>query len=354
MPETLEIEAFLSRDNLPIIDVRSPGEFEKGHLPGAWNIPLFDNEERAVVGTLYKKKGKELAIQEGYEIVQPKLPFFLAEVGQLLKGQNGEVKNSKEVLVHCWRGGMRSAKFAEFLNENGFRASTLNRGYKAYRRHVLDQFEQLPDFVLLGGETGSGKTELLKEIEKAGESFIDLEALARHKGSAFGALGEADQPSQEQFENDLAEAIKKSRKEGGIVWLEDESRTIGTCRIPDSMWFKMKEAPILRVQIPKENRINRLVKEYGHFSREELARSILKIKKRLGPQHAKRALEELDKGNLAEVVEMALVYYDKAYNYCHELRDYKDVYFVECDGEDMSEWARKVIEFHKKEILLSK
>jgi len=349
MNSTLHIDDFIKHSRVyPVIDVRSPGEYNAGHMPFAENIPLFSDEERARVGTAYKHNGRERAIEIGHEIVDPKRTFLLSEVEKLIKAQKKTDTDGPTVLIHCWRGGMRSERFANFLSEHGYRTHTLTQGYKSYRHWVLERFSGALDMVLLGGETGSGKTEILKKIEEKGELVVDLEGLAHHKGSAFGSLGERPQPSQEQFENNLAEELLRVSNKGKMVWFEDEARTIGICHLPNPFWDKMKAAPIVRVNLPKEKRIARLVNDYGNFSQEDLGRCILKIQKRLGPQHAKRALEELEIGNLKAVADISLTYYDKAYNYNHELRNFKDVFMVECTSSDASENAVKVLECANK------
>ena len=336
--------------HFPVIDVRSPGEFLQGHIPGAYNIPLFDNEERAKVGTAYKQIGREKAIEIGYQVVNPKLKSFIDRV-QAILSQKLEASNVKPetVLIHCWRGGMRSAGFAGFLNEHGFKTHTLVRGYKAYRNHVLENFETISELLIIGGETGSGKTEILRNIAQTGEQIVDLERLANHKGSAFGALGEKAQPTQEQFENELSSAfsaIDLTKR----IWIEDESRSIGKCQLPAPLWEKMKQAPILRINFPKALRIERLMSDYGNFSKEELASCIQKISKRLGPNHTKHALEELDGGNLREVADITLIYYDKAYNYNHEKRNMKDVFFIESETADPSLNAEKMLTFANQKL----
>ncbi|TAL60860.1 MAG: tRNA 2-selenouridine(34) synthase MnmH [Bacteroidetes bacterium] len=359
MNSPLQIREFLQQaQKCPVIDVRSPGEFDQGHIPGAINIPLFDNEERAKVGTAYVQKSKEEAIRIGYEIANPKIDLFLSKVEKIAAAEQANKRTSEQandepltinhkpltVLIHCWRGGMRSSKFAQLLNENGYNTYTLVRGYKAYRNFVLQSFNRNADILVVGGETGSGKTEILKHIAAQGEQVIDLEALANHKGSAFGSLGEAPQPTNEQFENALCAAFGKldpARK----IWLEDESRSIGKVQLPAALWARMKEALILRVSVPKSSRIERLVADYGNFSKEELSSCVLKIHQRLGGQHVNRALEELEKGDLHEVADITLTYYDKAYNYNHEKRSMKDVFFIECDSADAKLNAGKVLEY---------
>lgn len=350
MNTPLNIEEFIKlTGEFPVIDVRSPAEFENGHIPNAHNIPLFDNEERAKVGTAYKQISRQKAIEIGYELANPKKKSFINQVRAVLKPSNTNYQLST-VLIHCWRGGMRSENFAQLLNSYGYKTNTLEKGYKAYRNIVLKSFEAEMNIIILGGETGSGKTEILKNISAKGEQVIDLEALANHKGSAFGSLGEKLQPTQEQFENELSYQLTKldfTKK----IWIEDESRSIGTCQIPNPFWEKMKLSPIIRIKIPKEERIQRLVNGYGKFSKEELSNCILKIEKRLGPQHAKHALEELQNGNLSVVADITLGYYDKAYDYNHEKRNFKDVFLVECKNADSGMNAKKILEFSNKKFL---
>ena len=345
MNKLISIEEFLKlAAAIPIIDVRSPGEYDQGHIPGAFNIPLFSNEERAIVGTAYKKIGRQEAIKIGLELVGPKLKLLTIQAEEIIHKKLSE-NNSNEprsALVHCWRGGMRSLNFAWLLNLNGIQTHTLIKGYKSYRNLVLNSFNNIKNLVIIGGETGSGKTETLNEISKKGEQVIDLESIACHKGSAFGSLGEKPQPTQEQFENELAfyfNKIDSSRN----TWIEDESLRIGRCQLPINLWSAMKNAPILRLSIPKDIRIERLIYDYGSFSKEELAICIRKISKRLGPQHAKQALEELDKGNLRKVVNAILVYYDKAYQYNHDLRKMKNVFLIESNTVEAEINSEKLI-----------
>ncbi|MCX6181805.1 MAG: tRNA 2-selenouridine(34) synthase MnmH [Bacteroidetes bacterium] len=228
MAKAYQIKDFLVHaETLPVIDVRSEGEFLQGHIPGAISVPLFTNAERAAVGTIYKQESKELAVQKGLEIVGPKLTSFVQQVKSHISG--------KEVLVHCWRGGMRSGSFAWLLETSGLTAGTLIKGYKAYRNYVLSSFTNPLKLILLGGKTGSGKTKILHYLKEQGEQVIDLEELCSHKGSAFGAIGQKPQCSSEQFENNLSEILLRldSNKR---IWIEDESRNLGNIYIPESFW----------------------------------------------------------------------------------------------------------------------
>ncbi|WP_040664859.1 tRNA 2-selenouridine(34) synthase MnmH [Nafulsella turpanensis] len=288
----------------PVIDVRSPAEFEAGHIPGACNIPLFSNKERAEIGTLYKQQGQEAAILRGLEIVGPKMADFVRQAKAL------PFKN--QLLVHCWRGGMRSGSFGWLLNTAGLPAATLTGGYKSYRNHLLDFFGTAFSLLILTGGTGNGKTELLHHLQQKGEQVIDLEGLAHHKGSVFGGMGQQEQPSSEQFQNELFLQMKEmdiSRP----IWLEDESISLGNVFIPHPLWNQLRRAPLVRVELALPLRIERLVREYGNFPPQMLAEAIEKLGKRLGGQHAKAALEALQQNNLTEVAAILLVYYDKAY-----------------------------------------
>jgi len=256
--EKLHIEQFLQlAQHHPVLDVRSPGEFAHAHIPGAYALPLFTDEERKIVGTTYKQQSRELAIKVGLDFFGPKMRGMVEEVEKLVDSlqmtdDSKETKNkSKTVLVHCWRGGMRSAGVAWLLDLYGFKVYTLVGGYKFFRRWVLNQFEKQWSFNIVGGYTGSGKTELLKQFADLGERVIDLESLAHHKGSAFGNIGMPAQPSQEMFENRIAlklfhvssagdkrgngHATKNSyASESDTIWMEDESQRIGTVNIPHS------------------------------------------------------------------------------------------------------------------------
>ncbi len=301
----LSPKAFLTKaETIPIIDVRSPAEFAYGYIPNAHNIPLFSNEERAKVGTCYKKVGKDAAVLLGLEIVGPKLANFVKEAKKLAP--------NNELLVHCWRGGMRSGSFAWLLETAGMQVSTLAGGYKAYRNLILSALDAPPPLLILGGKTGSGKTEILQALAQKGEQVIDLEGLANHKGSAFGALGQAPQPSSEMFENLLYEQWK-TLDPLKPLWLEDESKNIGSVHIPNVLFARMREAKTIFIAVDFEARVQFLVQEYAIFETDFLKTAIDHIAKRLGGQHHQAALKALEEKDFATVAKITLVYYDKAY-----------------------------------------
>ena len=334
MPHETDINIFLEKSfSIPVIDVRSPAEYLKGHIPGAFNIPLFTNEERAKIGTLYVQKGKEEAVLTGLEIVGPKMKFFVLEAKKLAL--------NNQLLVHCWRGGMRSNSMAWLFEQSGLRTTTLKGGYKSYRSFVIEKINSQLNLIIIGGMTGSGKSEILRELKKSGEQILDLEALANHKGSAFGAIGQPLQPTQEQFENNLLVELCKLDVQK-TIWVEDESFSIGRNQLPKGLFEKMQKSKVVQISMDKQERVKRLVKEYACFSKDLLAESIKKIEKRLGFDQAKFALEALDENNFEMVAEITLKYYDKAYQWQIQHRSPETVTQISISSEELSDIAKKI------------
>ncbi len=334
MPVPLPIDRFLAA-GLPILDVRSPAEHLQGHIPGSTNLPLFSDEERARVGTLYKQQGRNTAFLEGLRITGPKMAPLVE--------QAWSVAPEGRIAVHCWRGGERSASVAWLLERAGFNSVvTLANGYKSFRKHVLGSFALPWNLTVLGGYTGSGKTELLGLLRDKGEAVIDLEQLARHKGSAFGGIGEGAQHSTEHFENLLWKELDQLGN-GRPIWVEDESQAIGRVKIPDPFFARMRSEEVYFVEIPRAQRALRLVADYGNFPQEELAEAIVRIQKRLGPQHVKEALAELAAGNLHRVAMITLQYYDKTYARGLSGREPRRTHIIKAAGRDMSDLTRQLI-----------
>jgi tRNA 2-selenouridine synthase len=315
--EKIDISRFLELGSrIPVFDVRSPGEFSHAHIPGAYSLPLFTDEERKIVGTAYKQQSREQAIKSGLDFFGPKMRPMIEEVTEILKAHRGHSENGlpdKSVLVHCWRGGMRSAGVAWLLDMYGFRVYTLAGGYKSFRNWALGCFEQEHNINVLGGYTGSGKTEVLLHLKTMGEPIVDLEGIACHKGSAFGSLGMPAQPSQEMFENELALSLYTVARSGSSIWMEDESQRIGHINIPIKFWQMMRTRPVYFIDVPFENRLDFITRSYGKNQKAELSAAITRIQKRLGGLETKTAQGHLAEDNLKESFRILLHYYDKLY-----------------------------------------
>ncbi|KMM17722.1 tRNA 2-selenouridine(34) synthase MnmH [Synechococcus sp. GFB01] len=292
-----------------IVDVRSPAEFERGHLPGAVNLPLFSDAERAAVGTAFRQEGRRRAVQLGLEMVGPRLAAMALEL-------SGLADAAGQLRVHCWRGGLRSTSVAWLAGLQQLRVWLLGGGYKAYRRWVLEQMERPWPLIVLGGRTGTGKTDLLLALERRGAAVVDLEGLAQHRGSSFGGLGLPAQPSTEQFENRLADRLRRLRGRTPI-WVEAESAQVGRCRIPAAFWRQMREAAVVEIDRPVAVRVSQLVAVYGPQGKDNLRQATERIARRLGPQRTTAALAAIDAGDWASACREMLDYYDRCYD--HEL-----------------------------------
>ncbi len=339
MIQKADPEEFLCKaKSVPVIDVRSPAECRQGQIPGAINLPLFDDRERAQVGTLYKNSGRDIAVHKGFEIAGPKLAGFITK--------GFKISPKRELLVHCWRGGMRSEHMAWLFDQCGFKMTILQGGYKAYRHYIREQLAGNSPVIILGGMTGSGKTELLHALAEAGEQVLDLERIACHKGSVFGALGQNPQPTNEQFENNIFSEIDGfdlSRP----VWIEDESRMIGNVSIPDPLYDRMERARMVKIDIDRKERIRRLVGEYALFGKDDLGMSIRKISERLGGTRTKQAFDQLEEGNFESVADLVLEYYDKSYGFSVAKRICRDIREITLDDGNFRKSAEAVIELMK-------
>lgn len=333
----LPVTEFLTlRAALPVVDVRSEGEFEAGHILSALNIPLLNNAERVEVGTDYKQKGQAEAIRTGFRLVGPRLVDII--------DQTKNVAQQRELIVHCWRGGMRSSNFCQFVHMAGVKAHQLKGGYKSYRQLALQSFKTPFKFIILAGSTGSGKTELLQALAAAGEQIIDLEKLAHHKGSVFGGLMQPPQPTTEQFQNNLFETILKLDP-AKRIWIEDESIAVGKIFLPSDLWKTMGISPVVELQVEKDIRINRLVNEYGAADKQLFLEAMTGITKRLGPQHFKAAKEKLAEHDMAAVMDILLTYYDKAYRNGLDKKISRTKAAISWNGKDNAEVVKKLISF---------
>jgi tRNA 2-selenouridine synthase len=318
--EKTDIEKFLKlSESFPVLDVRSPGEYSHAHIPGAISVPIFTDEQRKIIGTAYTQQSRQIAVNHGLSFFSERMKIIPGEVEQL-SSPNNRINTNKTFLVHCWRGGMRSGAVAWLLSLYGYKIYLLEGGYKAFRKWALAQFEKEYSLKILGGFTGSGKTEILKELKQEGKNVIDLEKLAHHKGSAFGSLGEEKQPAPEMFENRLAMQLWKiDRGYNGdgdtekSIWVEDESVHIGTVGVPKVFWNQMRKSKLYFLDIPFEERLKNIVKIYGSFPKEDLIECVLKIHKRLGGLETKNTLQFINEGKMMEAFAILLKYYDKMY-----------------------------------------
>lgn len=356
--QRIHIEQFLElAKHHAVIDVRSPGEYKHAHMPGAHSMPLFSDEERKIVGTTYKQQSREQAIKIGLDFFGPKMRGMVEHAEELVQGfkkhdptadsnyatasgNQFTIPNSKTILVYCWRGGMRSGAVSWLLDMYGFKVYTLIGGYKKFRHYVLETFKLPFPFRIVGGYTGSGKTEVLKALREKNERVIDLEDIAKHKGSAFGNIGMPEQPGQEMFENLLASELRKltddswqmAETQKSAIWVEDESQRIGLVNLPNDLWATMRKSPVHFLEIPFEERLQHLAGEYGSLDQERMIDAIGRIREKLGGLNAQNAVRLLQEGNTLESFRILLKYYDKFYLKALHNRESVDslLHSVEC------------------------
>lgn len=302
---TLE-EFWTLRKQVPLIDARSEGEFAQSHIPGAFNLPILNDHERIVVGTLYKEKGSEEATLKGFELVGPRFH----EILKVARNQFPE----KKIIVYCWRGGMRSQILSWLLTMVGFQVFRLKGGYKTYRTFTFIEVRKERSLIILGGKTGTSKTVLLKLLREKGEQILDLEGIANHKGSSFGSIGQPPQPSVEQFENLIAEDLRLLDPQQP-TWVENESRKIGRLIIPDRLFEQMSKCPLIDIQKSLEERIAHIADEYGNLPEEELIKAVLRLKKKLGGLRTQEAVDAIQAKDHTSWISNLLIYYDKTYEF---------------------------------------
>jgi tRNA 2-selenouridine synthase len=336
MVQKINIIKFLELSEITtVVDVRSPSEYILGHIPGAVNLPLFDDKERETVGIMFKKEGRLPAILKGLKLTGPSMS---AKLEQAMK-----IAVNRKLLVHCWRGGMRSEAMAWLFSLGDIKTEVLDGGYKSYRHYVLESLSRKRKMIVLGGMTGSSKTHILRQLKSMGQQVVDLEGLANHKGSAFGALGQPPQPSTEHFTNLLFNDLKDL--EGDLpFWIEDESRNIGSIFIPDTFYLNMQDTPAIILMMDAKIRLPRLMEEYSAYSAESLKASVLKISKRLGGDQTKDAISSVDKGDFARAIEITLFYYDKAYLFGLNKKNGKNIIYVNTDTDDIESNALKILD----------
>lgn len=336
MSETLITlqEFFKLREKFPLIDARSEGEFAQSKIPGAINMPILNDKERVVVGTLYKEKGNEVATLKGFELVGPR--FHEIQKSALAQFP------TKKILLYCWRGGMRSQILSWLLTMVGFEVYRLQGGYKTYRTYSFNLVRDKLNLIVLAGRTGTGKTRLLKSLEKQGSQILDLEGIANHKGSSFGAIGQAPQPTVEQFENLLAEAVMKLDPDQP-TWIENESRQIGRLILPDLLYQQMLNAPLIDIHRTEAERVKIIAEEYAVLPKDELIQAVLRLKKKLGGLRTSQAIEAIVDGNHENWISNLLMYYDKAYDFDLEKHVSKNTISLNLEGMTENEAVNQLI-----------
>ncbi len=327
-----------------LIDVRSPGEYYKGHMPYSINIPLFDNEERTIIGKKYKSAGREIAVKEGFKIIEKKIDklieLLILERDKYLKLADIKPKDLLITRIYCARGGMRSQSICWLLEKFNYKYLKLNGGYKAYRNWVLTSFNDKKEIIVIGGKTGTRKTKLLNKLNSLRYQIIDFEGLANHRGSSFGGLGMIEQPTNEQYENLIAENLDKYLN-NKIIFVEAESANIGKNRIPHEFYKQMKLSKRIEIKRDKSVRLDELIKTYSIYPKSHLKDSVMKISKRLGPQRTKAAIDFIENEDWEGVCNCVLDYYDRCYE--HDLKDKKDVITLDMRFKDDDQIIKEII-----------
>ncbi|MFN3999763.1 tRNA 2-selenouridine(34) synthase MnmH [Algoriphagus sp.] len=336
----ISLDQFLSlRKQIPIIDARSESEFIQSHIPGAVNLPILTNSERVIVGTLYKDKGSEAATLKGFELVGPRFHQIQKEAIRLFP--------NRKIIVYCWRGGMRSQILSWLLEMMGFEIYRLKGGYKTYRTFTFEEVRKDRKLIVLGGKTGSAKTVLLQKLKEKGEQILDLERIANHKGSSFGAIGLPPQPTVEQFENLLAENLLVL--DPSIpTWVENESRKIGRLILPDRLYEQMSKAPLIDVQKTAKERIAHIAEEYGDLPEDELIAAVKRIQKRLGGLRTQQAIEAIQEKRKADWIANLLIYYDKTYEFDLTHHEEEKTTILDLSGKSLEEQVLLLLKIKNK------
>jgi len=323
-------------ENYLLIDVRSPSEYKSETIPSAINIPIFDDKERELIGTIYTQESVEKAKKMGIEIASSHLPDIYDKVSEF-------DKKYKNLVFFCARGGFRSSSLVSLFKSIGINAIKLDGGYKGYRKYIN---EHLPievakiRFIVLYGNTGVGKTDILKFLKNEGMDILDLEGCANHRGSILGGVGLGEQNTQKMFESLVYESLKNRKT--NLLFIEGESKRIGKDIIPNYLYDAMNSGINIKVEASIEKRVNNLFREYVHDTDGELIFSLDNLRKYLGDKNIDRYIELINKYEYKQVIEELIIkYYDPLYEY--KSRDYNKVFYnndVYRTTKDIIKWVR--------------
>ena len=339
MFKATDYKEILKFKNPIFIDLRSEGEFEDGTILGAISMPILSNEERKIVGTLYASGDVKRAKEKGVEFFAPKLTDYYKRISQM--------EEYHEVVLFCSRGGFRSTALFNLLKTLGHNVYKLNYGYKSYRKYVLNFMDTFKDYeyVVLKGYTGCGKTEILKELRKRGENVLDLEGLARHRGSLFGGVGMGFQPSQKTFESELIESFKSFKQ--GPIFVEGESPRIGSINLPSELIKAMAQTDkVFLIEDTIERRTERIksdyLSDYGLKKKEEIISALENLKRYISAKRYENYLKLVDEENFDLIIkDLMIKYYDANYSIN------KDKIFYKILNEDIKKSCDTILDILK-------
>ena len=336
MSNTITYKEFLELNNCILIDVRTPKEFKTEPIPGAVNIPVLLDEERAAVGTAYVQQSKELAKELGIKYISQRLPEIFKQVQEL-------AGKYKKLVFFCARGGMRSGSMSSLFSSLGCKCLKLEGGYKSYRDFIIKNIPDLNDgikYVVLHGRTGIGKTKILNRLEELGYPVMDLEKMADHKGSFFGSLCEKRKQSQKRFESEVFQFLLKNKS--SYVIAESESKRIGDVYVPDSVYNSLVSGYHLMADTTLEHRVEVLMEDYSDASSDELRDCLQKVGRYIPKKKLAEYMEMLDAGKIAELAGIiAVEYYDPLYQKSIDKYEFNQHIFYSTTEEGVE----KVIKF---------
>lgn len=342
----------LKLENSIYIDVRTESEYQEATIPGAINIELLNGQERKIIGTIYKKQSPKKAKLKGVELVSPKIPKLIKKVNKLAQAYDN-------IIMFCARGGLRSKSLAEFSDLAGIEVYRLEGGYKQYRHYIINKLENYKfkaKIAVLHGNTGVGKTYILKEMEKMGANIIDLEGIANHRGSAFGSIGLNQPYNQKYFESLLWQELKNKDQKNQVIFVEAESRRVGHSVIPDFFYQKMKAEDDLLITAKMPKRVDNIYLEYikdieadKQKFRDRVLESLTAIKKYLIKKAGKKTyfklLDLAESSNFKKLTKILLAeYYDPMYEHSQaKIDNYK----IKIEAENIKQAAQKIINLYE-------